>query len=214
MSSAFLSQRLGRLAEQGWVDRRQERSPRGRTVYFVPKAGVSVRWLAPGEQVALHWTVRGDVDWRFPLVSQVPDEPARRALVAFLECLGLAGLLEGTPSRERGKRKKSPRCLALVVYGSTARGTARPTSDVDVLVVVARTGEGARRRVAGLAAEVSLHAPRPIQSHAVHVDLLERLPRGVRDSVRREGLVVYAAPGPRGGARGLWHFVYGSRLHG
>lgn len=116
------------LRDAGLVERTGEH----KTARYAPASHVDVRWqdhvLDPaGEPDWLYheWAAVGHVDWRFPLVSRVPDEPGRRSLNELLDHLYRTGTLVPSAPVED---------LTIVVYGSCARGDAGPGSDLDVIV--------------------------------------------------------------------------------
>ncbi|HET6387344.1 MAG TPA: nucleotidyltransferase domain-containing protein [Armatimonadota bacterium] len=84
--------------------------------------------------------------------------------------------------------------LQIIMFGSTARGTSGPDSDVDLLVVVP---EGTHRR------RTAQHLYRTIRSDSVPFDLVVATPSDlarhrnnpglIYHSILREGRTVYAA---------------------
>lgn len=187
MSPPALLGRLRRLRVAGWVERREVITARGRVVHYVPAARVAVQYVSPRAGVAFSWSAAGEVDWDFPLLSRVPDAPARESLKRFLLELRRRNLLDGTATRDGA---------AVVLYGSTARGTARPDSDCDVLVVVPER-KGRKGGDVGLvedaAATASLEGPRAVQAHAVKPGELTSLPREIRSALKMDGIIVHDA---------------------
>lgn len=210
MTPSALVRRLKTLQEAGWVERRQETSPRGRAVYYVPTPRISVQWVSPRNGVALSWSTQGEMDWDFPLVSQVPDADARQTLRRFLWALReldsidrevLAWSDDGPVDKRRGSE------VAIVVFGSAARGAARKDSDVDVLVVVGSAQSEDIEKIPDAAAAVSLESPRPLQVKAVTSGDVPRLPKEIRSAVSQDGLIVHDTLF----APEVWGLVYGSR---
>lgn len=215
MGAGLLSRRLRKLHTAGWVDRHQASTPSGREVRYAPRRGVDVRWVDPELGVALSWTA-GDVDWEFPLVSRVPDEPARRALVAFLRRLRANRWLDAFP---KPVRKRNPGVrpeflgLGVVVYGSTATGRAKGSSDVDVLVVHSEEQDAEMGEVVvDAASEVSLMTPRPLQVMVRDVPDLLKDKGWLPATLREEGIVVHDGIRTRTGAKDdrLWRFLAGN----
>lgn len=217
VSSAFGSVRLRKLLEEGWVERREVRTATGRTVHYRPLAGLALQWVSPDEGVLLEWLSHGEVDWEFPLASQVPDAQARLSIIAFLRALGNQRLLFPSPRPPRGEADRDWPThfgLSVVNYGSTARGSARAGADVDLLVLESEAAEdGSAADIEDLAAEVSLHAPRPIHVAIIGVDEVGNIPDRIARAVKAEGIVVYDGlrTGPAGTTSGIWRFVHGER---
>lgn len=216
LSQSLVSQRLRRLQKEGFLERFTIPTASGRVVHYRPLPAFSIQWVSPDEQVALQWQARGEVDWRFPLVSQVPDAPARQTLLALLNRLQERDLL--FPTEVRGKATPIPHHgLSLIAYGSCARGTARPGSDLDLLSLQDEGKHTAdvKERVESVCAEVSLAEPRPIQVKHLQADGVVDLPRGIKTSVQSEGLIVFDGlrTRPRGPRRRWWEFIYGGREH-
>lgn len=216
VSASYVSQTFAKLHAKGWVERRTRATTRGRVVEYEPVEGLEVRWVQPDERVAIRWDCRGAIDWEFPLTTQIPDETARKIVVAFLRALRNEGILDG--NREKGHVG-----LAVVVYGSSARGDARRGSDVDLLVFEAAKSSWLRAerppqasvasRVGDIAADVSLKSPRSIQAHVLDVADVHTLPTWIGEAVQHEGAVVHDGARARwsdGGFR-LFQWVYADR---
>lgn len=214
VSQSLASQRLGRLHKQGLLERTSLPTATGRVVHYKPKPLLFVQWVSPAQRVALQWQGFDETDWMFPLVSQVPDPPARVTLLSFLHRLRERNLLLPGPFTA-GKKAAPHFGLGLLAYGSCARGTARPGSDLDLISVQDGSKEAVDvgQDVETISAEVSLSAPRPIQLKHVRADELANLPEGIRGSLRREGVVVHDGlrSETRGPSRRLFTFVYGGR---
>lgn len=214
VSPAFVSQRLKRLEREGLVERRQETSQEGRVVFYLPRSFYAVQWVSRSEGVAQGWTAKGEIDWSFPLVSQVPDGPARTTLTTLLHHLRSEHLLD--PWEGKTWRKGVvERFLGLTIihYGSTARGEARPGADVDLLFVHGDATPNHAERAADLAAGVSLQAARPIQVKHLNIQQLMELPERMWSALKQDGLIVYDGlkTKPGGETRGIWKLVYGGR---
>lgn len=217
LSQSLASQRLRKLEREGYLERLTVPTPTGRVVHYRPRPRLQVQWISPAEQVALRWTVADEVDWTFPLVSQVPDQAARFTVLALLQRLLDAHLLlPHTFAPDQRKSTVRHLGLSVIVYGSCARGTARPGSDVDVLSVQAEDPASANmgELVEDIAADVSLSAARPIQLKHLQGDEFVALPSSIKGSIQSEGLVVHDGlrSKERGDSRGVWGFVYGGRL--
>lgn len=228
-SPSYLSERLGKLADEGWVHRQPTRTAEGRTVNFAPAEGLMVRWVSPHQGVAREWKCIGEIDWRYPLVSQVPDGKARDTLVAFLARLREKDLLDPHALSEADLPDDTGEDLfhlglSIIVYGSCARGQAQPGSDVDVIVVQAASqvpdpeeadtnAITVTDEVRDIASEVGLETPRPLQVTVESVDTVHDLPGHIQRALASEGLVVYDGlrTKPGGKPMGIWEFLEGLR---
>lgn len=217
VSPAFVSQRLRRLERQSLVKRRQEASKDGRVVFYLPKPFCAVRWISPGEGVALGWKVEGEMEWSFPLISQIPDEAARHTLLKLLQTLREKSLLDPWHKKSAVWKNVSElfRGLTIILYGSTARSEARPGADVDLLFVHDDPKSDHAQNAADIADEVSLHSPRPMQVKHLNFQQLSDLPERMLSALRKDALIVYDGlwTKPGGETRGIWKLVYGGRLH-
>lgn len=210
ISPSVLVRRAKLLQDAGWLERRQEATPRGREVYYVPIPRVSVQWTSPYRSVALSWSTRGEVEWDFPLTTQLTDVSAREAIRRFLWELRRQGVLDAEFHHIGNVFEHGPG-LAVVVYGSAARGTARADSDIDLLVVLgewSRTPGGKREEVVlDAAADTSLSIGVPIQAKVIPESSLKKLPREIQRGIREDGLIVFDAIHHEP----LWTLVYGER---
>lgn len=217
VTQGLVSQRLRRMEREGFVARTQKAVPEGRIVHYLPLPWASVRWSSPREGAFLQWFSNGEVNWEFPLVSQVQDEAAKTTLYAFLERLRSDGMLDARRGFKPAwsKLKESDQNgLTLVLYGSTARGQARSGADVDLICFHREVRKERIARIQDLAADTSLEAPRPIQLAPVHWDDRKRqLPSQILAALEQDGFVVYDGLRDRpGGARiGIWRMTHGGR---
>lgn len=141
----------------------------------------------PDASLAEEWTHRGDVDWRYPLVTRVPDEAARQSLVRLLEACSRRGVFASDAS------------VNVYAYGSCVRGDAHAGSDVDVLLVH-RQPAGAPafpdEAVRDIVSELNLGVPRRLDVRvyaedgffAGLVDLYER----VRKEILATAITIYS----------------------
>jgi len=214
MSPSVLQRRLKALVDEGWVERRQESSPRGRIVRYLPRARVSIQWVSPLQDVAIAWSTPGEMVWEFPLISQVPDAPARSCLQQFFGRLSMKGILRGAPWFEGDVmfHHDARHSLAAIVYGSAARGNATDSSDVDLLLIT--DTDAHHEALHDIAADVSLEAPRDLQLKVLSLHRTRtgeprfpRIPPPIEQAVRRDGLIVHdGLHWPS-----LWEMVYGDR---
>lgn len=98
-------------------------------------------------------------------------------------------------SLERFRRELSARfgtrLRAVRLFGSYARGDARPDSDVDVLVLVDELTRAERRDVIHLAADLDLEefvGLAPLAMSTAHFERLRALEAGLAEDVEREGV--------------------------
>jgi predicted nucleotidyltransferase len=144
-------------------------------------------WHDPDHGVQQTWQSKVAVDWRFPLVSRVPDPLAQTFLLEWLDRAQARGILPKPRSRfEPGQREPS---LSIVVYGSCARGDARATSDVDILLA----GDLPKRDVEALkdlADEIGLRGGRRPDIRVVGADL-KGAGAAFIEALRREGRTIF-----------------------
>lgn len=146
-------------------------------------------WVDPETRLRMRWTVRDRVDWRFPLVSRVPDEPARRILTRLLSDANQRGIFH--PWLLTGSAVPAhPSGITWVVYGSCARGEARPKSDLDLLVLVP-PDLTMLPALQDLLDEANLESSRLLDARVVARDRLDELV-DLLGAIRREGITVYS----------------------
>lgn len=150
-------------------------------------------WTRPGHPpdgaLVAEWTHRGPMDWRYPLVSRVPDLKAQLTLQRFLDTCARRGVFTPwfaytldfernggndawanlTPEARRARladpANHGP--VTVYAYGSCVNGTAREESDLDLIVLYDLTKggvppfpyNGVIREIVG---DLNLGAPRRI----------------------------------------------------
>lgn len=189
---------LRAMVEAGQVERRVP--PGTRRPRYVARPFVSVSWSSPERGIFLKWSVAGPVSWRFPLLTRVRDEAARGVLLRFLRSADERGLLAPTWTRARLPTSPSPFApvgLAVVVYGSHARGDAGPRSDVDVLLV-GTMNAAHERRWRALAAEANLWASPKVDLNVVATREFASLPLSLFRNVVNDGVTVFTTDEEKG----------------
>lgn len=181
--------------------------------------GTSSRETASDSDHWLHWqwTGQGPVDWRFPLVSRIPQVDGQRTMQRFLEhcwqrgLLGPLGIMQAPPGEKTSSepsRRMMERIgqdmdrlrdgLTFIVFGSYARGDARRDSDLDVLVITPpdwALDNGAKRpadRLQDLVDEFNLGSLVPVDlvtRQREHPE--EEFPKGLWFAICTEGLTVH-----------------------
>ncbi len=162
LDASTISRHLKALAATGLASAHRE----GQRVLYRPERNLYVSMTGPlGPDTMRHgpawkmiqWRTGQPVDWRFPLITRVPDEGAQATLRRLLEECNDRGLLhpwlkwttdetfskwlieQPTDEQLDLKRLLGRRRLwgdfEFVVFGSCARGDARPDSDLDLLLV-------------------------------------------------------------------------------
>ncbi|MEA3202846.1 MAG: IclR helix-turn-helix domain, partial [Thermoplasmata archaeon] len=154
LSPSTIHRHLSALVEAGFVTRQGHR----KTAAYVLRERLAVSWtgrMPPGQRqeegwLRMAWTCNGRVDWRFPLITRVPDVQAQVTLQRFFAEALERGLLTPwllprlTQRRQEEKTKRSRRDpywrhlkdsrdnhgLTFAVYGSCATGEARADSDL------------------------------------------------------------------------------------
>lgn len=182
---------LENLAEAGVVERR-EVGPSHEVQYFARPYFQAV-WVDPERGVFSQWTSREPFAWRFPLVSRIPDGPAQRTLLRLLPAAEKAGLLAGQDTK--GHVDRSGPLPALAVFGSCARGDARASSDLDLLVRTETRNAGYRKRFKDVAAKVSLESDRPIQLRFMTLREFLAAPDALREALLTEAITVHLPEG-------------------
>lgn len=216
-SVPFTSQTLQRMGRERLVVSESVPIREGRTVRYRLAGWLDVTWSSPAEGVVVHWRSFGEVDWHFPLVSQIPDYDARTTLWRVLTDLEKIGALRPRSSpRMRGVKihKADYRGITVVVHGSAARGTARKESDVDVVVFCQEPRPDVMERIHSTIDEASLNSPRPIQLALLQWGGdFDRIPLALGQSLQESGLIVFDGLRQHHGApgTGFWKFVYGGR---
>ena len=120
---------------------------------------IRCEWIDPDHRIHESWQSSQPIDWRFPLVSRVPDERAQQFLYEWLDRAQARQILPGFRSRFEKNQSRIP-LVQVVVYGSCARGDAGTDSDLDLLLV----GDASRKTMdalVSLAHEVALETGRP-----------------------------------------------------
>jgi predicted nucleotidyltransferase len=95
--------------------------------------------------------------------------------------------------KQRLVQRFGPRVRAVVLFGSHARGEARPDSDVDVLVLVEGLTGRERSAIYGMGAEVWMETGvdvAPVVFSTEEYAELERLERLLPQDIAREGVAI------------------------
>lgn len=184
---------LKEMVQVGLIERVEAARPHG--PLYRARRFLHVTWIDPESRKIASWESNEPVSWRFPLVSRVPDAPAQavlRTLIPQFEQRYL-DLLEQKGARALPFLTHATResAFTFVVYGSCARGDARPASDLDLLLVQP-SGPSVEAAVRDLVAEANLWASRKIDLRVVRRKTFRSLPEDLRETLRREGLTVYS----------------------
>lgn len=175
---------LRKLVALQLIDRNEAR-PGAPT--YVPRPYFEATLVNPVEGLVDSWKVNDLPDWRFPLVSRVPDAPARASLNRLLDLAWERRWIPGKPGA--GKSRGGFRGITFVVYGSCAEGTARAGSDVDLVGILgpqARAADDLR----DLVAEVNVEVERKIDGRFLTANEFLALPEALRLDLRK-GKTVY-----------------------
>jgi predicted nucleotidyltransferase len=178
---------LRRLQEEGKVQKVEtSEGPRYAVLPFL-----RCEWIEPGSGIKETWQSASPVDWRFPLVTRIPDERAQSFLVEWLDRAQARQLLPPPRSRFEPAAGGKHRLLQVLVYGSCARGDAGPHSDLDLLV----RGDVPKRafeRLRDLAHEVALTNGRTPDIRLMDDATWDTSTDAFRRSIGREGKTVYS----------------------
>ncbi|MES2154209.1 MAG: nucleotidyltransferase domain-containing protein [bacterium] len=177
---------LRKLQDQGKLQRIQtSEGPRYAVLPYV-----SCEWTDPDHGIQTAWQSTHSVDWRFPLVSRVPDASAQDFLYEWLDRAQARGLLPPARSRFEAQSPK-PHLLQAVVYGSCARGPAPSKSDVDILLYgdIPKTQV---EKLKDLGHEIALKGGRPPDIRSIDAAGWSKATPAFRESIQREGRTVYS----------------------
>lgn len=176
--------RLRNLMDEGLL--RAERAGPGNRVkayYAIPY--FSAAWVEPAQGILTSWSVSGPLDWRFPLVSRVPDPASRAFLHDLLDHASGRGLLPPFVTREAPSIAR----LCMAVFGSCARDVAPPKSDLDLLFV---GNSSNARKLFELAHEVALDHPRQLSARLQQPADLHSLPETFRREIAADAKTVWS----------------------
>jgi len=151
---------------------------------YAPRYYFQAEFIDPFGGALDRWSTNHPIDWRFPLVSRVPDDAAADFLYEWLDRAAARGLLP--PLQSRHEPHDDSLVLRILVYGSCARGDARKDSDVDILLDAPSEWEGAAA-LQDLAHEVGLTAERAPDIRV----WTEEMEDGFLDNLLREGRTVW-----------------------
>lgn len=161
----------------------------GRQTRYCARDHLQVAWVSAEHRLLDAWSSTSPVDWRFPLVSRIPDLGAQAFLLEWFDRAQAKGLLPEHRSLFE-KMTARPPTLHILVYGSCARGEAHSKSDVDVLLHTDRPWAGAERLI-DLAYAISTDHERPISiQHLAEADMQD-LPPEFRDNLCAEGKTIW-----------------------
>lgn len=193
------------LIDQGLVESTADQP--GRTHYLV-RSFFRATWIEPDYGILASWASES-IDWRFPLVTMIPDTAAQRIMTRFLEAAMFRGLFHPwsrtaevprpESAFERGmsdadRDTAADRGVTVVVYGSCARGDAGASSDVDVLVIQPsdQIPLDLTEEFEELAAEANLRAERRIEIKVIDRGGFSDLPETLQRHILKEGVPVYS----------------------
>lgn len=168
-------------------------------------------------RLRMQWHSNSSIDWRFPLVSRVPDAAAQEVLCRFLDHGQKRGYFtpwlcrkdlpdkidtiadEPNKLETRFPQESYHYPFSVIVFGSCARGDARSGSDLDVLVLYGDVGH--KDFIAAydylwrtIAYQMAPGSARPINLHVRRSSFLRSDRReGLAESVIREGITVYSS---------------------
>lgn len=154
------------------VQAKAVREGRGPNVRYRARPYFAALWMDPERGVMDSWETNQPVDWRFPLVTRVPDDAAQEVLVPLLAIL---------------TRDDPPGLFSVVVYGSCAEGNARDKSDLDLLVF--RNDSGWDAHVREIVDEANLWARRAIDLRLANGT--QDIPEGIVRNLRQHGKTVF-----------------------
>lgn len=123
---------------------------------YVARYGFQAELIDPEAGVHERWRSTVPIDWRFPLVSRVPDAEAAHFLYRWLDAAAERDLL---PCLQAYRTRQEVPFVSILVYGSCARGDAREGSDIDILLWCPDGWDGAEALM-DLAHEVGLDGSR------------------------------------------------------
>lgn len=170
---------LKELAALGVVEQQRIATPTGWEVRYALRDASLHLSIHGAERVALSWGSIGPWEPDVALVAQVPQPDVRAELATFLRALRRA---VGAPADD----------LAIVLFGSAARGDATWKSDIDLFILVDRPTpalDAAIELATFEAGTASQHAFQPvIMTRAEWSESRKR----IAEDAREEGLLVWA----------------------
>ena len=176
---------IRRLQDQGKLQR--VATPDGPRYAVLPF--VRCEWIDPDHGINTAWQSSRPIDWRFPLVSRVPDQRGQDFLNEWLDRAQARGLLP--TSRSRFEKQDKLHSLQVIAYGSCARGDAGPNSDLDLLL----HGDMPKRGLEALkdlAHEVALKTGRPPDIRLMDTTTWQSASAAFKESIRRDGKTVWS----------------------
>ena len=187
-NSAVLSH-IGVLQKDHLIDTKHE-GTWGRGTRYWPKATFQAVWINTNARAPLQWASGQAIDWRFPLVSRVPDSKAQTCLYHWLDLLQAKKRLPALRSKFHVQSNPPP-LVQFVVYGSCARGDAGARSDIDILVYT----DGPKKPLAplvDLAHEASLGTGRSPDVRIIQAKDWRASDPAFQANIRAEGLTIYS----------------------
>lgn len=187
-NSAVLSH-IGVLQKDDLIETKHE-GPWGRGTRYWPKTTFQALWINPGARAPRQWASGQAIDWRFPLVSRVPDLKAQTFLYHWLDLLLAKNRLPPPRSKFHAQPNPAP-SIHFIVYGSCARGDAGARSDIDILVYT----DGAKKKlesIVDLAHEASLGTGRSPDVRIIQAKGWRTADAAFRANIGAEGITVYS----------------------
>lgn len=189
LSNAAVLSHLGILQREDLIDTKHE-GTWGRGTRYWPRTAFQAIWVNPPAKRLRQWSSTTAVDWRFPLVSRIPDDRAQEFLHRWFDRLQFKGALPRMRSKYN-KDSAPPASVQVLVYGSCARGDANARSDLDILIVTDSPKRAAAVLV-DLAHEASLGAGRSPDIRILGPKQWKAADAAFKANIRAEGLTVFS----------------------
>jgi len=174
ISKQALLKHLDKMQKKGIVVGVKEKGNKGNVKKY-RIGGYSAVVSVDEEGFVVEYECGSPIDFRFPLVNQIPQIKYRREVLKYLE--GILSL---------GKK------LAIVVFGSVARGEASWKSDIDVVFFSGKWIKKEEEEILDKITETSLRKDIEVSMNP-HFKTYRDLEKkgGLEEEIKKDGVIIY-----------------------